>query len=284
MIENVVAALRCPICQSAFGSGLGMLRCATGHSFDLAKQGYANLLTGRGPAGADTPAMVAARAELLAAGHLRPVTDAVVEAARATAASSGIVLDAGAGTGHYCAAVLAALPAHHGIAVDNAKAAARWAARAHPRLACVVADVWRRLPIVDCGIDLVLVVFAPRNGAEFHRVLRPDGHLLLLTPAPDHLAELVGPLGLVRIDPEKADRIDRGLGPWFEPLASRPVAYPLLLSRAETARLVAMGPSAWHLDAADLAQRLIEWPEPIRVTVSVTLQIHRRRPDAITKP
>ncbi len=84
MIEPVLAALRCPICADPLTADAGALRCPAGHSFDVAKQGYANLLPGRGPAGADTPAMVATRAELLTAGHLRPVTAAVVDAARST--------------------------------------------------------------------------------------------------------------------------------------------------------------------------------------------------------
>ena len=220
--------------------------------------------------------MVATRAELLAAGHLRPVTAAVVDAARSTADVSGLVVDVGAGTGHHLAAVLDALPAHHGLALDVSKAAARWAARAHPRIGSVVADVWRRLPLADGCADLVLDLFAPRNGDEFHRVLRPGGTLVVVTPGPDHLAELVGPLGLIRVDPEKAERLDRSVGRWFEPIAVHEHAYQLGLSRDETARFVAMGPSAWHTEPAELASRLAHWTEPVTVTVSVTLQVYRR--------
>ena len=169
------------------------------------------------------------------------------------------------------------MPAHRGVALDVSKAAARWAARAHPRIGSVVADVWRRLPLADGCTDLLLDLFAPRNGAEFHRVLRPGGTLLVLTPAPDHLAELVDPLGLLRVDPEKAERLDLSLGQWFEPAAVRRHTYQLGLSRNETARFVAMGPSAWHTEPAVLATRLAEWTEPVQVTVSVTLLMYSRR-------
>jgi 23S rRNA (guanine745-N1)-methyltransferase len=276
VIEAVLAALRCPICGDALSAGSGVLRCAAGHSFDVAKQGYANLLPGPGPAGADTPAMVSARAELLAAGHFQPLTAAVVDAARSAAGSHGLIVDVGAGTGHHLAAVLEALPAHDGVALDVSKAAARWAARAHPRIGSVVADVWRRLPLADGCADMVLDLFAPRNGAEFQRVLRPGGTLLVVTPAPDHLAELVGPLGLIRVDPEKAQRLDRSLGRWFEPIAVHGHTYRLTLSRDETARFVAMGPSAWHTEPAALTAQLAQWSEPVRVTVSVTLRVYRR--------
>src|SRR5258705_9927810 len=175
MIGEVVRALRCPTCAEPFEASATALRCANGHSFDIARQGYATLVTGRAPGGAETAEMVAARAELLAAGHLDPVARAVTDLARALAAPDGLVLDVGAGTGHYLATVLDALPAHHGVALDVAKAAVRRAARAHPRAAAVVADAWRGLPLADGCADLVLDIFAPRNGAEFRRVLRPGG-------------------------------------------------------------------------------------------------------------
>jgi 23S rRNA (guanine745-N1)-methyltransferase len=275
MIGEVVRALRCPTCAEPFQASDTALRCTNGHSFDIARQGYANLLTGKAPAGAETADMVAARARLLAAGHLEPVARAVAEEARRRAAGSGLVVDVGAGTGHYLATVLDALPAHHGLALDVAKAAVRWAARAHPRACAVVADAWRGLPLADGCADLVLDIFAPRNGAEFRRVLRPAGTLLVVTPQPDHLAELVGPLGLIGVDPDKGERLDRSLGGHLTLIEERRYGYPLALGRDEVARFVAMGPSAWHAEPAALAARLAGWAEPIQVTVSVSLRIYQ---------
>jgi 23S rRNA (guanine745-N1)-methyltransferase len=267
--------LRCPVCGDALtDADPGTLRCGAGHAFDLARQGYANLLAGRAPAGADTAEMVAARADLLAAGHLDVITTAVVQQATALA-GEGLVVDVGAGTGHHLAAVLDALPDHHGVALDVAKAAARRAARAHPRAAAVVCDVWRGLPLADGCADLVLDIFAPRNGAEFHRVLRPDGALLVVTPHHDHLAELIGPLGLLQVDPAKADRLDRSLGGHFVLSEQRTYEQTLALSRADAARLVLMGPNAWHADPAELAERLAAWAQPVAATVSVNLGTYR---------
>jgi 23S rRNA (guanine745-N1)-methyltransferase len=275
MIAEVVRALRCPACAEPFQASDAALRCTNGHSFDIARQGYANLLTAKAPAGAETADMVAARAQLLAAGHLAPVARAVAGQARRRAAASGLVVDIGAGTGHYLATVLDALPAHHGLALDVAKAAVRWAARAHPRASAVVADAWRGLPVADGCVDLVLDIFAPRNGAEFRRVLRPGGTLLVVTPQPDHLAELVGPLGLIAVDPDKAERLDRSLGRHLTLVEEQRYGYPLALSRDEVARFVAMGPSAWHAEPAELSARLSGWAEPVQVTVSVSLRIYQ---------
>ena len=98
-------------------------------------------------------------------------------------------------------------PARSGVVLDSSPYAARRAARAHPRAMAVVADTWARLPVRDGAVDRVLVVFAPRNGPEIARVLDPDGRLVVVTPAADHLGELVGPLGLLRVDPDKAARL-----------------------------------------------------------------------------
>jgi 23S rRNA (guanine745-N1)-methyltransferase len=176
------------------------------------------------------------------------------------------------------AAVLTARPGAVGVALDVSKAAARRNAQAHPAVGSIVADVWRRLPLADGCADLVLDVFAPRHGAEFHRVLSADGTLLVVTPTPEHLAELVGPLGLVSVDPGKAGRVEQSLHRWFAPVRQMRCSYGLELARMQAARFVAMGPSAWHTQPAELADRLSSWPEPVHVSVSVDVTAYQRLP------
>lgn len=275
MLDEVLGLLACPVCGAApLARAPGGLRCAAGHAFDVARQGYVNLLTGRAPAGADTPAMVAARSELFAAGHLAPLTAAIVAQLPPSVTTA---VDVGAGTGDHLAAVLDARPGSVGVALDVSKAAARRNARAHPALGSVIADVWRRLPLTDACADVILDIFAPRHGGEFGRVLRPAGTLLVVTPTRAHLAELVGPLKLLTVDPGKRDRVQESLGQWFEPVHREELSYGLRLSRGEAARFVAMGPSAWHTAADELAVRLEALLEPITVTISTELTRWRPR-------
>jgi 23S rRNA (guanine745-N1)-methyltransferase len=282
VLADVVAGLRCPVCDAALqghpAARTGALTCPSGHSYDIARQGYVNLLTGPAPAGADTAEMVAARAEVFAAGHFDGLIAAVAEAAtinrKERSDNAGLVLDVGAGTGHYLAAVLERT-GEVGLALDISVAAARRAARAHPRLGAVVADVWRRLPVGDGCVRVVLDVFAPRHPAEFHRVLRPDGVLVVVTPRPEHLARLVDGLGLLGVDPQKQERLDTGLGRWFEPVVAHPYTRTLTLDRADAHRLAAMGPSAFHLGAAELAARVAALDEPIKVELAVSIGVYR---------
>ncbi|MGC1210503.1 MAG: 23S rRNA methyltransferase, partial [Micromonospora sp.] len=150
-------------------------------------------------------------------------------------------------------------------------------ARAHPRAAAALADTWQRLPLADASTRVLLNVFAPRNGAEFHRVLDPAGALLVVTPAEDHLAELVDALGLLTVDPGKADRVAGSLAGHFTEESSTVHRTRLALTGPEVATLVGMGPSAWHTDPARLAERITALSEPVTVTVAVQLSVHRPR-------
>src|SRR5699024_4516987 len=129
------------------------------------------------------------------------------------------------------------------------------------------ADVLGPFPLREGSVDLVLDLFAPRNVEEFHRVLRPRGRLVVARPAADHLTELRRAVpGMVGADPHKEQRLDRTLGPRFDPTAERHVRYRRQLAPQAARDLVAMTPSARHVPAADLERTLVA---PIEVTVSV---------------
>ncbi|MFD8707410.1 putative RNA methyltransferase [Kitasatospora sp. NPDC059648] len=295
MLQDIEPYLACPHCAQALTRHERSLRCPAGHSFDLAKQGYVSLLAGDAHTGTgDTAEMVAARADFLAAGHYRPIADALADAATALvdAAPSadgagsdstggmggpdGLVADLGAGTGHYLAHVLDALPGRVGAALDISKFALRRAAKAHPRIGAVVCDAWRPLPLRDASAELMLNVFAPRNGPEIRRVLRPGGTLLLVSPTAGHLRELVDALGLLSVDEDKQRRIDEKLGPYLTPVEQRSVDFTLRLGAQDVRTVVGMGPSAWHTDADRLEAALAALPEPVEVTASVTVAAYRR--------
>jgi 23S rRNA (guanine745-N1)-methyltransferase len=277
----VLAALRCPIELGPLTLEDRTLRCATGHAFDLARQGYVNLAAGRDPGTGDDAAMVAAREEVFAAGRFAALGAALAEVigeAPRPAGSEAVVVDLGAGTGHHLASVVARSDHLVGIALDLSKPALRRAARQDARIGAVLTDVWGPLPLGDGTAAAVTCVFAPRNGAEIARILRPDGILVVATPTASHLAELVGPLGLLTVDPRKDERLAAGLDAHLEPTGGdRLVEERWVLDHAEVRAVVAMGPSADHLDADDLADRVATLPSRVEVTSSVRLRTFRPR-------
>jgi 23S rRNA (guanine745-N1)-methyltransferase len=272
---RAVAVLACPVCAGQLSAEATGLHCVTGHRFDRARQGHVTLLPpGHRPPSGDSAEMVADRVAFLDAGHYAGVTGAL---AAAVGRGPGVeaLLDLGGGTGHHLAGVLAGLPDAVGVVLDSSPYAARRAARAHPRAVAVVADTWARLPVADGAVDRVLVVFAPRNGPEIARVLREDGRLVVVTPAADHLGELVEPLGLLRVDPDKAARLAATLEPHLEPVETAVHREQLRLDRAAVATLVGMGPHARHLARDDVRSSLDGTPEPLAVTVSVQVSTYR---------
>ncbi|WP_449291493.1 putative RNA methyltransferase [Nonomuraea marmarensis] len=179
----------------------------------------------------------------------------IVEGRRAEGRVAPVIVDAGAGTGHYLVAALNAVNGGIGMAFDVSKHAVRRAARAHPRLGAFVADVWRPLPIRSGVADVVIDVFAPRNGPEFSRILRPDGVVVVVTPARTHLSPLVEDLGLLSVDEEKERRVARSLEGFVE-TGRRSIEFEMELGHGDIARVVGMGPSAWHTDEAELDERI----------------------------
>jgi 23S rRNA (guanine745-N1)-methyltransferase len=281
VLSDVVHHLVCPVCGAGLRQGDGALRCAAGHAFDVARQGYVNLLPGDArPGTADTAEMTRSRAAFLGAGHFASLARLLGEMAHGvvldTARPEGAcVLDAGAGTGYYLAAALDRLPAATGIALDLSKYALRRAARAHPRMGAVAWDLWRPLPIRDRSMTTILNVFAPRNGAEFRRVLTADGALCVVTPTARHLRTLVGPLGLLSVDERKTERVGGSLGGFFTLASQETHETELLLCHAEVEALVGMGPSAWHVPADRLRSRLATLPEPVTVPAAFALSVFR---------
>ena len=273
MDPRAVAVLSCPVCAAALAVVDGGLACSAGHRFDRARQGHVTLLpTGHRPPSGDSAEMVADRVAFLEAAHYAGVTRAL---ARAVGEGARTLLDLGGGTGHHLAWVLDGLPDAVGVVLDSSPYAARRAARVHPRAIAVVADTWARLPVADRAVDRVLVVFAPRNGPEIARVLRPDGRLVVVTPEPDHLTELVEPLGLLRVDPDKAARLAASLEPRLEPVGAAVHRERLRLDRDAVATLVGMGPHARHLARDDVRTALATLPEPLDVTVAVQIADYR---------
>lgn len=149
------------------------------------------------------------------------------------------------------------------------KPALRRAARAHPRAAAVLADLWRPLPIADGAAAAILNVFAPRNGAEYRRILRPGGVLIVVTPAADHLAELMR--GLIQVDPAKAERVDEALGEHFAVKSRAEQRRILRLGAADARTLIGMTPAARHVPPERLPT------EEVTVTAAVEITTYTER-------
>lgn len=277
-LAGVVQALTCPVCSGRLHLADGTLSCGSRHSFDVAREGYVNLLSGRAKAStADTAEMVAARAAFLSAGPFDPLLRAVACAARDAVDEdvTGIVVDAGGGTGAYLGAVLEAMPERRGLSLDISKLACRVAARTLPDAGVVVADVWRPLPMRDRSAAVVLDVFSPRNASEFYRILARDGALIVVTPTALHLASLVSAMGLLSVDPDKQVRLTEKLSGHFALVSETLVTSELRLTRPQALAVAGMGPTGAHVSTEELAVRVAALEEPFLTVLSANVAVYR---------
>jgi 23S rRNA (guanine745-N1)-methyltransferase len=166
--------------------------CARGHSFDVARSGYINLLQPqdrRSKEPGDTAAAVQARRRLHELGVTEPLLRGIAELAAAS--PSDVVLDAGCGDGFYLGSLARAIGFDaHGI--DISTPAVNAAARRYPGCEWIAANADRFVPYAEHTFSLVLSITARMNAPEFRRVLREEGRLLIAVPAPDDLIELRG--------------------------------------------------------------------------------------------
>lgn len=166
------------------------LVCGNGHSFDVARTGYVNLLQPqdrRSKSPGDTLEAVVARRRFLERGFAEPLVKAIVDALPMKPGQS--LLDAGCGEGHHLAAFKRAYGVEpHGV--DISVPAIDLAAKKYRDCTWVVANADRFLPYADQSLDAVTTITARLNPGEFRRVLRDGGRLFVVIPGADDLIEL----------------------------------------------------------------------------------------------
>lgn len=191
MSTNTQNFYKCPVCQEALLLEARSFRCAHGHSYDIAKEGYVNLLLANQKASkdpGDDKEMLLARRQFLEAGHYDPLIAKLTEAMRPQA-STGTLLDIGCGEGYYTQQLAAALPWKVVYGFDISKPAMQLAAKRYPQIHWAIASA-ARLPYLDESISSALSIFAPYHLDEVSRVLQPGGSLWVVGPGPQHLQEL----------------------------------------------------------------------------------------------
>ena len=239
--------LTCPVCSQALHHEPGTLKCPAGHSFDIAREGYVNLLTDadreRGIDG-DSRAMLHARRRFLEAGYFAPLLDAL----RHEIAGARCVLEAGCGEGYYIGGL-----AHDNarfIGIDISRDAVRMAAPRHRLATFAVANVRRRIYVEPSSVEVLLSIFAPRNPAEFARVVIDGGSVIIIVPAPAHMADVRAAHDMLDIELAKEERIQQQFADAFTIVQRRVLEFPVELSADALRDFIMMGPTARH-HAAD---------------------------------
>lgn len=281
MLKDIVDVLADPADLSPLRGedDFARLVSETGHSYDVAKQGYVTLASGKGlNHEGDSLEMVNSREAFLSQGHFAPFVEAVTEHVQdvlehsAPDAAEPVILEVGAGTGYYLSHTLDSILGVRGVGLDISVPAAKHLAKSHSRVGAVVADVWAGLPVREGSIHAITDVFAPRNPAEFARVLAPGGEVVTLIAHQGHLDELREPLGILGVEAGKLERMVEQADGHLE-LAAAPtlIEFPMRLERDAIAAQVGMSPSARHVAADVLQERVAQLPDHLEVTARAQL-------------
>lgn len=234
--------LICPLCRTPLTLENKSQHCANGHSFDIAKEGYVNLLLvqqKKSKEPGDNPEMVKARREFLQAGYYQPLCNAASQLIAPLNAQS--LLDIGCGEGYYTQAfshIVADI-----IGLDIAKPAIQLAAKKHPNTTWLVASS-ALLPVADNSIDVATSLFSPIPVAEMARVIKPEGHVLVIRAADTHLWTVREALfGEVRA--HHPDKFLEELSPHFTLQQQHDLRFDLHLPQQALKQLLAMTPYVW---------------------------------------
>ena len=284
-MDSLIPLLACPVCGSQFTLQQTALICANSHAFDIAREGYVNLLRKKLPG--DTKEMLVARRNFFDQGYYRPISDTINALVAAYAppvslhgpASSSRILDAGCGEGYYLDRLHAYLTSLDQqplcVGIDISKEAIKLAAKRYPESHFLVANLKERLVLLDATIQVMLNIFAPRNAEEYARVLSPGALLLVVIPGPDHLHQLRSTLHLLNIEESKQQHVVEQFSAQFSLLTTRTLSYTLRLHKPEISWLVMMTPNYWHLSQE--SRSALEQLETIQTTIETTFLLFRRQ-------
>ena len=260
--------LICPICQLPLVQEGSSLRCGRNHSFDMARQGYVNLLPvqqKRSLHPGDTREQVLSRRAFLESGAYTPIVEAVKNAARG---HGGPILDVGCGEGYYAVRVAE----HLGVeltGLDISKEAVRCAAAQYKghRWLCGTAA---HLPIAEDSVGILMSMFALTMPLEFHRVLKSDGIFIQVLAAQDHLMGLksiIYPEILLK-DKDSVPELEG-----FKLVSSTPVRFEFTAQGEQIGNLLSMTPHFWRI-SAEGARRLKE-TTTLTDTASCVVNVYR---------
>ena len=188
IFKNHSRYYRCPICNYSLELAGQSMICPSRHTFDIAKQGYLNLLMKKKTFDNYDKISFQSRKIILEKGYYNHVLEVVAELLRSTESCTS-VLDVGCGEGFY-SRKLSAMTGKDIVAFDISKESVQIAAKAdlEHHVSWFVGDL-SDLPIADSAIDCILNIFTPANYGEFQRVLSDNGMLIKVVPGSDHLIE-----------------------------------------------------------------------------------------------
>lgn len=277
------AVFACPVCALPLTRGASTFSCANAHTFDVAKEGYVNLLLAQRRHSKDpgyNREMIAARRDFFDRGHYQQLADEIAGLIEGylPQESPAVVLDAGCGEGYYLRRLRACLVRSglHGDTVlcglDISKHGIRVAAKRDPAGLYAVAGTFR-MPVLPGRVDVLLTHFSPVSAEDFRRVVPVGGVVLVGGPGEEHLFSFKELLYDAAARFEPSDTLSEADG--FELITAHRIRYKLeLRGPGQVANLLAMTPFYWS--ASQETQSRLGTIDALDTEVDVIVHAYRR--------
>lgn len=257
LIENNIHLFMCPVCGEEMTiNDAKSLACLNGHSIDLSRQGYINMLLNSTKTKYDRK-MLESRNKISKSGFFDPmiqdISNIILNETPANNRKNSNILDAGCGEGSQLSRVLAILESKtdinfQGVGIDISKEGIRIAARDYPNIIWCVADL-SSIPFKNKQFDVVLNILSPSNYMEFHRILKDSGVLIKVIPGSDYLIELRN-IFYDRTDKEtySNDKVIKLFSENFNMIENRRIFYDVTLNAENIRHLFKMTPLTWNIE------------------------------------
>ena len=247
--SGMISIFKCPKCNAnlvATNSATNKTYCCVNnHSFDMAKEGYLNLLLAqhrrsRNPGDSDD--MIRSRRRFLKTGYYHFLATSIVSHVLQTGDNQK-VLDMGCGEGYYLQQLRQASNQLDLCGIDISKTAVRLTAKRKMGAQLAVGSAFN-LPLHNDSVDIAMSVFSPISVTETARVLRPGGRLIMVGPGERHLAGLTAKIYAQNV-PHRGNNIDNSLA-LFSPQGQLDIKDTISVKDADILDLLKMTPYYWH--------------------------------------
>lgn len=275
VIRKFVHAFKCPLCNSSMEVvDLKSLVCSNNHTFDIAKQGYINLMTRSSNSHYDKN-LFESRQKIIMESSLYSVVHAKISEIIKEHVDDSIypimILDAGCGEGSHLQRIIEECNniATIGVGLDISKAGILLAAKKYKKSIWLVGDL-ANSPLEDRSFHVILNILSPSNYKEFKRVLVPKGLIIKVVPRPNYLVELRE--ALFDDNEKKVYQNDETVDLFKKNFYLKDVfnlSYTRKLDHEELDNLVKMSPLSWNSEKADIGVFLNRASSEITVDLDI---------------
>lgn len=281
--------LRCPVCKEILDKYTDnkTYRCKNNHTYDIAKEGYVNLLISnqkRSKNPGDSKEMVLARMDFLNRGYYKPIADKIseliVEHLRDKNITKADILDLGCGEGYYLINLKNYIQNNNIDAdyygMDVSKDAVRYASKSNKNEKNCIWAVGNNfhIPAKDKSMDCILSVFSPIDIHECNRVLKDNGIFVRVLPRTNHLIQL---RDIIYSEVNLNNKVYTADENENEYVKEANVTFDMNLNKEEILSLLKMTPHYWKSTPEN--KEKLERYDSLTITVDMRIGVFEKKND-----